>query len=93
MSRRWYILRLVTEPVFTLSITMAALKWSSYIAYMDRGHSAIGGEFLFAGAAGYVAYKLIDALFEAIEEEIYARIKRRHRKKRSRGTSPRDYWR
>ena len=33
MNRQWEILRCLTEAIYTLSITAAALKWSSYIAY------------------------------------------------------------
>lgn len=81
MNRQWEILRCLTEAIYTLSITAAALKWSSYIAYAQRGYEAVGSEYFFAGIAGYIAYRAIDMLFETLEEEIYAAVIRR--KKRS----------
>lgn len=86
MSKRWYKLRIAVELVFSSGMMLAAFAWSSYVAYMDRGHPGVGGEYIFAGAAGYVAYKAINALFDILEEEIYASIERR-RKKRSRNAS------
>lgn len=55
MNRQWEILRCLTEAIYTLSITAAALKWSSYIAYAQRGYEAVGSEYFFAGIAGYIA--------------------------------------
>lgn len=83
MNRRWELLRCIVEVTYTLSITVAAMKWSSYMAYVQRGYEAVGSEYFFAGIAGYIAYRAIDILFETLEEEIYAAV--RCRKKRSRG--------
>lgn len=83
MNRRWELLRCIVEVTYTLSITVAAMKWSSYMAYVQRGYEAVGSEYFFAGIAGYIAYRAIDILFETLEEEIYATV--RCRKKRSRG--------
>lgn len=40
MSRRWNIMRYIVEPSFTLMVTHAAMKWSSHVAYMQRGYTA-----------------------------------------------------
>lgn len=82
MNRRWELLRCIAEVTYTFSITIAAMKWSRYMAYVQRGYEAVGSEYYFAGIAGYIAYRAIDMLFETLEEEIYAAV--RCRKKRSR---------
>ena len=87
MSRRWYIVRCIVETSFSLWITYTAMKWASHVAYIERGYTALGGELIFAGMAGYVAYKAIDIFFEALEDEIYAEARRRRKKRRSRRTA------
>ena len=84
MSRRWNIMQYIVEPSFTLMVTHAAMKWSSHVAYMQRGYTAIGGELIFAGVAGYIAYKVIDTFFEALEEAIYEEARKRRKKRRGR---------
>lgn len=67
MNRRWELLRCIAEVTYTFSITIAAMKWSRYMAYVQRGYEAVGSEYYFAGIAGYIAYRAIDMLFETLE--------------------------
>lgn len=73
------LVRQLIETAYALAITIAVGKWAIHYAYLERGYESVGGEYLLILVAYWVAYKTIQILFDALEEEIHGR---RHRKKR-----------
>lgn len=82
--RRKRLKRELIAIVWTLIVTYAIGKWSFYLAYIERGYEAVGGEYLLIPAVYWGAWKAINYLFDSMEELEY---ERHRRKKRSRRTA------
>ena len=50
----------IFQVISALLFGYGALMWGTQCAYMQRGYTAIGGEYIFAVLAAIVAYWLIE---------------------------------
>ena len=66
-------LRGLAESVYALVVMIAIGKWTIYMAYLERGYEAIGGEYCLMIMAYWVAWKTIHYLFDALEDLDYGR--------------------
>ena len=66
-------LRGLAESVYALVVMIAIGKWTIYMAYLERGYEAIGGEYCLMIMAYWVAWKIIHYLFDALEDLDYGR--------------------
>lgn len=64
--QRKVIYQQLVEAGFALAVTYAAGKWAVQYAYIERGYEAVGGEYIFILAVYWVAYKLIQFVFNII---------------------------
>ena len=69
---------------YTLAVTFSAGKWIIYMAYLERGCEAIGGEYCLIPMVCWMAWKAINYFFETLEDLEY---ERNCKKRRSGGTS------
>ena len=74
-----------TSIIYTLAVTLAVWKWAVYMAYLERGYNAIGGEYCLTFMVSWIAWKVINYLFNTLEDLEYER----HCKKRRDRTA---YW-
>ena len=74
-----------TSIIYTLAVTLAVWKWAVYMAYLERGYNAIGGEYCLTFMVCWIAWKAINYLFDTLEDLEYER----HCKKRRDRTA---YW-
>ncbi len=71
--------------IYTLTVTLAVGKWAVYMAYLERGYKAIGGEYCLTFMVSWIAWKVINYLFNTLENLEY---ERRCKKRRNRTA----YW-
>lgn len=66
-------LRGMAESTYALVVMIAVGKWAIYMAYLERGYEAVGGEYCLMIMAYWVAWKIIHYLFDALEDWDYER--------------------
>lgn len=68
MKRRPVIRQAVTAA-YVLLVTYLSGKCAIYGAYLERGYSAFGGEYLVIPVMAWLSYKLISYFFDTLEED------------------------
>ncbi len=76
--------RNLVAVAYTLAITFAIGKWTIYMAYLERGYEAIGGEYCLVPMVCWMAWKTINYFFDTMEDLEHERSRK---KRRSGGTS------
>lgn len=67
MSKR-HLSRRMAEVAYVLAVTFSIGRWAVQTAYLERGYWAIGGEYIFIPMVAWVAGKVINLFFDALEE-------------------------
>lgn len=78
------IVRNLAAVAYTLAVTFAVGRWANRAAYLERGYEAAGGEYCLVLIVCWMAWKVINYLFDTLEDLKYGR---NCKKRRSGGTS------
>lgn len=70
MNKKKPVRRLIKFS-YVLIITFMIGKWGFYVAYMQRGYKAVGGEYILLLITCWAAWKAISNLLDALEELKY----------------------
>ena len=68
MSRWKWIGRPAVVAVYVMAVTYMDGKWAIRCADLERGYVAVGGEYIFIPMVAWVAGKVINLFFDALEE-------------------------
>ena len=66
-------LRFFVGIAYTLAVTFSLGKWSIYMACLERGYEAAGGEYCFIFVVGWAAGMAIGYFFDTLEDFKYER--------------------
>lgn len=83
MIRRRIVTNLAAAT-YTLAVTSAVGRWAVHAAYLERGYEAAGGEYSLVLMVCWIAWKVINYLFDTLEDLEY---EQNCKKRRSGGTS------
>ncbi len=73
----------VIALTWTLLVTYAIGKWAFHLAYVERGYEAVGGEYLLVPIVYLISWKIINYLFDGLEELKNVRNRRKKRDRRT----------
>lgn len=76
--------RRLIKVLYALVITCMIGKWGFYMAYMQRGYRAVGGEYILIITTYLAAWKAVSNLLNALEE---LKHERNCKKRRGRSAS------
>lgn len=65
--RRENVFRAFVGITYTAAVTFSFGKWSIYMACLERGYEAVGGEYCLIFAAGWAAGTAIGLFFDSLE--------------------------
>lgn len=73
-------IRYLIETIYSVAITYMIGRWGVYMAYLERGYKAVGGEILLIPVTYLVAWCIIRYFIITLEELAYEECNYREEK-------------